>query len=252
MKTRELVKELETFLRDLKEHDKLYKEFLLRLDPGKKQKLDDQEEQLSRQFGRLGPFIVRLNTIQFIIDEGITVNPWTSAFVDDFPARKQQSLRMLIRELSRIIGHYEAIDKESILLEDTNILFDALKLHPRIDRVSRATFEDGHYAEAIRNAFKEVIVTAREVSGLRDLDGKKLMDQAFSVTNPKIKLNNLVTQSEKDEQQSFLLMFGGAALGIRNPKAQDTVQQNDPYQALEYLSIASLLLKKIDERVGQP
>ena len=96
-----------------------------------------------------------------------------------------------------------------------------------------------------------MIVTAREVSGLRDLDGKKLMDQAFSVTNPKIKLNNLVTQSEKDEQQSFLLMFGGAALGIRNPKAQDTVQQNDPYQALEYLSIASLLLKKIDERVGQ-
>ena len=252
MKTRELVKELETFLRDLKEHDKLYKEFLLRLDPGKKQKLDDQEEQLSRQFGRLGPFIVRLNTIQFIIDEGITVNPWTSAFVDDFPARKQQSLRMLTRELSRIIGHYEAIDKESILLEDTNILFDALKLHPRIDRVSRATFEDGHYAEAIRNAFKEVIVTAREVSGLRDLDGKKLMDQAFSVTNPKIKLNNLVTQSEKDEQQSFLLMFGGAALGIRSPKAQDTVQQNDPYQALEYLSIASLLLKTIDERVGQP
>ena len=252
MKTRELVKGLETFLRDLKEHDKLYKEFLLRLDPGKKQKLDDQEEQLSRQFGRLGPFIVRLNTIQFIIDEGITVNPWTSAFVDDFPARKQQSLRMLVRELSRIIGHYESIDKESILLEDTNMLFDALKLHPRIDRVSRATFEDGHYAEAIRNAFKEVIVTAREVSGLRDLDGKKLMDQAFSVTNPKIKLNNLVTQSEKDEQQSFLLMFGGAALGIRSPKAQDTVQQNDPYQALEYLSIASLLLKKIDERVGQP
>lgn len=251
MKTRELVKELETFLRDLKEHDKLYKEFLLRLDPGKKQKLDDQEEQLSRQFGRLGPFIVRLDTIQFI-DEGITVNPWTSAFVDDFPARKQQSLRMLIRELSRIIGHYESIDKESILLEDTNILFDALKLHPRIVRVSKTTFEDGHYAEAIRNAFKEVIVTAREVSGLRDLDGKKLMDQAFSVTNPKIKLNNLVTQSEKDEQQSFLLMFGGAALGIRNPKAQDAVQQNDPYQALEYLSIASLLLKKIDERVGQP
>lgn len=251
MKTRELVKELETFLRDLKEHAKLYKEFLLRLDPGKKQQLDDQEEQLSRQFGRLGPFIARLNTIQFI-DEGITVNPWTSAFVDDFPARKQQSLRMLVRELSRIIGHYESIDKESILLEDTNILFDALKLHPRIDRVSRATFEDGHYAEAIRNAFKEVIVTAREVSGLRDLDGKKLMDRAFSVTSPKIKLNNLVTQSEKDEQQSFLLMFGGAALGIRNPKAQDAVQQNDPYQALEYLSIASLLLKKIDERVGQP
>ena len=97
MKTRELVKELETFLRDLKEHDKLYKEFLLRHDPGKKQKLDDQEEQLSRQFGRLGPFIARLNTIQFI-DEGITVNPWTSAFVDDFPARKQQSLRMLAME----------------------------------------------------------------------------------------------------------------------------------------------------------
>ncbi|MFB3061408.1 MAG: TIGR02391 family protein, partial [Candidatus Binatia bacterium] len=191
MKTMELVKGLETFLRDLKEHAKLYKEFLLRLDQGKKQKLDDQEEQLSRQFGRLGPFIARLNTIQFI-DEGITVNPWTSAFVDDFPARKQQSLRMLVRELSRIIGHYESIDKESILLEDTNMLFDALKLHPRIVRVSKTTFEDGHYAEAIRNAFKEVIVTAREVSGLRDLDGKKLMDQAFSVTNPKIKLNNLV------------------------------------------------------------
>ena len=39
------------------------------------------------------------------------------------------------------------------------------------------------------------------------------------------------------------------AVGIRNPKAHENIQQSDPYKTLEYLAIASLLMKKIDERV---
>jgi uncharacterized protein (TIGR02391 family) len=127
-------------------------------------------------------------------------------------------------------------------------LFDDLKFHPKVARVSQKAFESRLYAESILNAFKEVIVTVRKVSKLNHLDGKPLMEQAFSINNPKIKLNNLQTQSEKDEQIGFMHIFSGVALGIRNPKAHENIEQKDPYKALEYLSLASLLMKKIDER----
>lgn len=128
-------------------------------------------------------------------------------------------------------------------------LLDMLRLHPKIVRVSRKAFGSGLYAEAILNAFKEVITTVRNVSGLKDRDGKTLMDHAFTPNNPKIKLNKLVTISEKDEQLGFMHIFGGVALGIRNPKAHDNVKQTDPLKTLQYLCLASLLLRKIDERV---
>ena len=36
-------------------------------------------------------------------------------------------------------------------------------------------------------------------------------------------------------------------MGIRNPKAHAEVQQKDPYRTLEYISLASLLAKRLEE-----
>ncbi|MEA3443042.1 MAG: TIGR02391 family protein [Chloroflexota bacterium] len=55
------------------------------------------------------------------------------------------------------------------------------------------------------------------------------------------------TQSDKDEQEGFKFLFMGAMVGIRNPKAHDNVVQADPYRTLEYLSFASLLMRKIEK-----
>jgi uncharacterized protein (TIGR02391 family) len=134
-------------------------------------------------------------------------------------------------------------------IEDLNLLFDSLKLHPKIIRVSKKAFESSLYAEAILNAYKEVILTVRKISELNHLDGKPLMEHAFSIDKPKIKLNKLITPSERDEQIGFMLIFSGVALGIRNPKAHENIEQRDPHKTLGYLSLASLLMRKIDERI---
>ena len=64
---------------------------------------------------------------------------------------------------------------------------------------------------------------------------------------PIIKLNDLLTTSDRDEQEGFKFLFKGAMIGIRNPKAHDNVVQTDPYRTLEYLGLASLLMRKIEE-----
>ena len=107
---------------------------------------------------------------------------------------------------------------------------------------------DGHYADAIFAAFREVNCAVREISGLSDLDGTQLMNRAFSLDRPIIKLTKLATRSEKDEHVGFMQLFSGASMGIRNPKAHANIRQDASYKTLEYLSLASLLLKRLDER----
>ena len=127
-------------------------------------------------------------------------------------------------------------------------LFDALSLHPSIVEVSRSLFASSHYAQAIFEAYKCVVNEVRRVSGLLDTDGKDLMAGAFNEREPKIRLNSMATMSDRAEQEGFRFIFMGAVVGIRNPKAHDAIVQNDPYKTLEYLGLASLLLKRIDER----
>lgn len=121
-------------------------------------------------------------------------------------------------------------------------------LHPKIVKAVGSLYETHHYSQAILEAYKVVFQEIKDITGIRNLDGKKLAEKAFAPENPVIKLSPLTTESEQDEQKGFMLLLSGAALGIRNPKAHDLVVQKDEYRALEYLSFASLLLTRIDEK----
>ena len=249
MKTKELIERHTKFLQSLEEHKNLYFNSLYSGEVvANQEKIEKQEQELNRQFGALEPYIRRHSYVEGN-QLGETYDLWISALTDDLPLRKAPNLRFIIKEVNRIIGFLETTEVEQILLEDLQILFDCLKLHNDIVRVSKRAFESKLYAEAILNAYKEVIVRVREISGLRELDGVPLMEQAFSPRNPKIKLNNLQTPSERDEQAGFLSIFRGVALGIRNPKAHENIEQEDPYKTLEYLSFASLLMKRLDESI---
>ena len=74
------------------------------------------------------------------------------------------------------------------------------------------------------------------------------MAGAFNEREPKIRLNPMATMSDRAEQEGFRFIFMGAVLGIRNPKGHDPIVQNDPYKTVEYLGLASLPLRRIDER----
>jgi uncharacterized protein (TIGR02391 family) len=126
-------------------------------------------------------------------------------------------------------------------------LFKLLKIHPEIERVSKKLFLNGHYPQSIFEAFKKVNNLVKNRSQRTDLDGKNLMLTVFSVNNPILKFNNLVSTSDKDEQEGFMHLFAGAILGIRNPKGHDDIVQKDMVRTLEYLIFASLLCKRLEE-----
>jgi uncharacterized protein (TIGR02391 family) len=126
-------------------------------------------------------------------------------------------------------------------------LFESLNLHPRIARASQSLFASGHYAQAIFEAFKEVNNLVKAKSGLTDLDGKQLMAKAFDENRPIINVSGLTGRSSKDEREGFKFLFMGSMAGIRNPKAHELTIQTDPLRTLEYLALASLLAKRVDE-----
>jgi uncharacterized protein (TIGR02391 family) len=125
-------------------------------------------------------------------------------------------------------------------------LFNRMQFHPKIIKASKSLFETGHYSPAIFEAFKAVNNFVKQKTGL-SLDGKALMAQVFRQEDPIIKLSELGTQSDHDEQEGFKFLFMGAMVGIRNPKAHDNVVQTDPFRTLEYLALASLLMKRVEE-----
>ena len=127
-------------------------------------------------------------------------------------------------------------------------LFDSCDLHRHIVDVSRSLYESGHYPQAIMEAFKRVDIEVGKASGLEHLSGKRLMKKAFTGDKPLIKFNSLTSVSDQNEQDGLRDIFIGAIVGIRNPKAHEIVSQRDPYKTLEYLGLASLLLKRVDER----
>jgi uncharacterized protein (TIGR02391 family) len=131
-------------------------------------------------------------------------------------------------------------------------LLNEMGIHPTIIKVSGQLFEDGHYSQAIFEAYKEINNLVKSKSGLTQYDGKNLMSQAFSPSSPVLRWTDLKTKSDQDEQEGFMFLFMGAIVGIRNPKAHDHVIQKDIIKTLEYLSFASLLAKRIDEAAIVP
>lgn len=149
-----------------------------------------------------------------------------------------------------------------LIHEDRNelgVLFNSLKFHVTVRKISEKLFKNGHYAEAIFEACKAVVNQVRDKSRLETTKDSDLMGQAFNVEyirnplritkRPILCLNKLSTLDEIDEQRGFALLFMGMWFGIRDPKAHANIVQKDPYKTLEYLSLISLLAKRTDEAV---
>ena len=125
-------------------------------------------------------------------------------------------------------------------------IYRKLELHPRIRKVSEDLFKNGHYRNAILDSFIEIENMTRKKSGIQETPSK-LFAKVFNPTNPILRLNMMQDQTDRDEQEGFMQIFIGASKGIRNPKAHDTLIQKDPYRTLEYLCLASLLAKRVEE-----
>ncbi|MEU4523453.1 TIGR02391 family protein [Amycolatopsis sp. NPDC024027] len=124
--------------------------------------------------------------------------------------------------------------------------FELRNIHPELPSKVRKLFDDGHWEQAVFEAFKFIEKEVKRISGLRGKTGYALMMEAFNESNAKIKLNNLGTDSEIDEQRGYKSIFAGAAAGIRNPRGHEVDIGDTPDEAMDYLALASLLLRRLD------
>lgn len=118
-------------------------------------------------------------------------------------------------------------------------------LSPEIAKMCLKLYNDDHNALAVETAFKVINNYVKEKSGLISMDGMSLMQTAFSVSDPKIKLNKLKTKSEKDEQLGYMNIFAGCMTGIRNPRAHEHNYQDSERTAFELLLLADHLIQKL-------
>lgn len=135
----------------------------------------------------------------------------------------------------------------TIATHTTSKIWDII--HPQIVSVAKSRFVTKHYADSVEAAMKEINLVVKklyETKTGKELDGYSLMNTAFSVKNPEIKLSDLITQSDKDIQQGYMNIFAGAMMGIRNPKAHNNLII-DEKTAIHLIMLASLLMYKLDE-----
>jgi uncharacterized protein (TIGR02391 family) len=124
--------------------------------------------------------------------------------------------------------------------------FEARNIHPELPKKVRALFDDGHWEQAVFEAFKYIEKEVKRISGLRGKTGYALMMDAFNEANAKVRLSALVTDSDIDEQRGYKSIFAGASAGIRNPRGHEVDIGDTPDEALDYLALASLLLRRLD------
>lgn len=137
------------------------------------------------------------------------------------------------------------VNEEYIKMVELDLLHTPIitiaNLHITIQQAAAQLFADGHYRQALLEAYIAVDTAVREKSHLTG-SGTRLMETAFSPGNPVLKIGD-----SPDEQQGFLALFRGAMLAIRNPKAHSLKGTHDAQRALEWLSFASVLLRNLDE-----
>jgi uncharacterized protein (TIGR02391 family) len=146
------------------------------------------------------------------------------------------------RDKSRIQRGTPKTVKAPILATGEEYMF-----HPQIEEVSRRLYQDGHFKQAVFEAFVSIINRVKDQANLHDLDNEKLMNNVFGQGGggPRIRFNSLSTQAERDEQTGIMNLFKGIC-GIRNFKAHTNVLFDSPERGHEYLALASLLMRLLD------
>lgn len=118
--------------------------------------------------------------------------------------------------------------------------------HPEITRVSEKLLSEGNFRQAVLDAFIHVIAQVKDRTGLQ-YEGDDLMNRAFSPDNrvPLMRFNALRNEADKSEQRGIWNLFKGI-VGLRNFKAHIVTVFDNPHRAHEYLALASLLMRLLD------
>ncbi len=87
----------------------------------------------------------------------------------------------------------------------------------------RVAYEAENYSHAVLEATYFISSLLRERAGV-DGDGSALIGQALGGENPKLRLNSLQTESDRNVQKGYEQILRGVYIGIRNPRSHEPTQ----------------------------
>ena len=159
------------------------------------------------------------------------------------------------QKVSFLIGILQALKNEIIIngikkeTKDDTIEH----LHELIIKSSLKKYEDGHYADAVESAIKEINERLKKLFKKyrkEEKDGSDLFAMVFNNDETKalLRVGDMTTLSGKDEQEGYRFLFMGIWKGIRNPKAHVNTYLSKE-QAYKRLIFSSMLMEKIDEAI---
>jgi uncharacterized protein (TIGR02391 family) len=87
----------------------------------------------------------------------------------------------------------------------------------------QSTYESGNYCGAVLDAMHYLSSTIREKTGV-DGDGVALVGQAFGGDAPRLRINKLQTETERNEQKGIESILRGMYHLIRNPRSHEQIE----------------------------
>lgn len=104
----------------------------------------------------------------------------------------------------------------------------ATEISPELWAAVRRSYEGQSWSNAILDAIHHFSDVVRTKSGLQS-DGTALAGQAFGGKDPKIRLNRLATESDKNVQAGVEQIARGLYQAVRNPRSHERLEdsQND-------------------------
>jgi uncharacterized protein (TIGR02391 family) len=87
----------------------------------------------------------------------------------------------------------------------------------------QSTYEAGNYSHAILDAMHYFSNVLREKTGA-DGDGATLVGQALGGDSPRLRINKLQTETERNEQRGIESILRGLYQAIRNPRSHEQIE----------------------------
>lgn len=119
------------------------------------------------------------------------------------------------------------------------------RLHREVVQAAGALYEDGHFAQAVFEAFKAVEVRVRSISELDEV-GAKLMGRALGGEPPLMLISNREGRMGRDEQAGRMHILMGSMEAVRNLGAHE-LEGMEQASAIELLGMASQCMRWLDD-----
>lgn len=150
----------------------------------------------------------------------------------------------------RRIAAAQTLDEAEKRVRTIRSKFQGRRVHPEVLKYCRVELLQDNYFHAVFEATKGLAQRLRDMSGITT-DGAVLVDTVFSIERPLLAMSALQTDTERSEHKGFASLLKGCFAAVRNPLAHEPkILWEGEEDAADYLSLISLLHRKLDDCVG--